>query len=196
MNTKIISKDVSVTDTAKLIRQILKEKFSKCKFSVKSHKYAGGASINIYYTDFIPSSEIEQVVKRFQRAKSIVEDYKEYQSSLEVSPTGELIKTSYGSDFVFVHRDYSEKYNWLLCNELDLRTAPNVKDQFHNFIKEYSGHIENSSVKVTDKKIIFDLGASYDPYQLPNSLECLTKQDYITELIKEENNYKVIIHLS
>jgi len=42
---------IPVTDTAKLIRLVLKESFSSVKFSVKSSKYSGGASIDIHYTD-------------------------------------------------------------------------------------------------------------------------------------------------
>lgn len=195
MTTKIKSNFTNIVDTAKLVRQLLKEKFPDCKFSVKTHKYTGGGSINIYYTDYLSSTEIKKAVNHFGRKTyDPIDDTHNYVSSVEVSPNGELVENTYGSDYVFVHREYSENYNWILCNELDLRTKPNLMDQFHNFIKEYSGRIENSSIKVTDKEIKFDLGKSYVEYQLPNSLECLNKQGYKTELIAEENNYKVIIH--
>lgn len=41
-----MTKYISVTETAKLIRQTLKENFKCIKFSVRSRNYAGGASID------------------------------------------------------------------------------------------------------------------------------------------------------
>ena len=42
---------LSCADTAKLIRSALKRSFPSTKFSVKSHVYSGGASINIAWLD-------------------------------------------------------------------------------------------------------------------------------------------------
>lgn len=46
-----MSRYIDVAETAKLIRSALKNKFPGIKFSVKSSRYAGGASIHICYTD-------------------------------------------------------------------------------------------------------------------------------------------------
>ena len=43
--------DVSLTDTAKLIRATLKAKFPGIKFSVRSSRYAGGSSIDVRWND-------------------------------------------------------------------------------------------------------------------------------------------------
>jgi len=57
---------VSVTETAKLVRGALKKAFPGVKFSVKSDKYAGGASIDVRWTDGPCSAAVEPVAKQFQ----------------------------------------------------------------------------------------------------------------------------------
>lgn len=47
-------KYLSCAETAKLVRQSLKEAFPKVKFSVKSSTYSGGASIRAYWLDGEP----------------------------------------------------------------------------------------------------------------------------------------------
>lgn len=56
---------ISCADTAKLIRAQLKAKFPGVKFSVKSHVYAGGASINVKWTDGPTSALVDAVVKPY-----------------------------------------------------------------------------------------------------------------------------------
>lgn len=56
---------LSCAETAKLIRQQLKAKFPSTKFSVKSSVYAGGASINVQWTDGPTDAMVDQVVKPF-----------------------------------------------------------------------------------------------------------------------------------
>jgi hypothetical protein len=59
---------LSCADTAKLVRAALKESFPGVKFSVKSSVYAGGASINVAYTDGPSAGQVEAVAKAFQGA--------------------------------------------------------------------------------------------------------------------------------
>lgn len=56
---------VSAADTAKLIRAQLKAKFPGVKFSVRTSVYAGGASIDVSWTDGPTSKLVDQVVKPF-----------------------------------------------------------------------------------------------------------------------------------
>ena len=56
---------ISVTDTAKLIRKALKREFQGFKFSVRSSKYAGGASIDISWTDGPTSEQVDSVTDAF-----------------------------------------------------------------------------------------------------------------------------------
>ncbi len=56
---------LSVTETAKLIRKVLKREYPVTKFSVRSDKYAGGASIDISWLDGPTSDEVDGHVKSF-----------------------------------------------------------------------------------------------------------------------------------
>lgn len=60
-----MSEYISVTETAKLIRVALKKKFPETKFSVKSSKYAGGASIDVSYMDGPLAKAVEAIAKPF-----------------------------------------------------------------------------------------------------------------------------------
>jgi len=59
---------LSVTETAKLVRQVLAKQFPTTEFSVRSKKYSGGASIDIRWTDGPAEREIEPFVKQFEGA--------------------------------------------------------------------------------------------------------------------------------
>jgi hypothetical protein len=63
---------VSTTDTAKLIRAALKKAFASTypgvKFSVRSDKYAGGASVNVTWTDGPQIDAVDAVVKPYSGA--------------------------------------------------------------------------------------------------------------------------------
>lgn len=61
MNTTYLS----AADTAKLVRNALKRHFPTVRFSVRSHTYAGGASINVGWTDGPASQLVDGIVKQF-----------------------------------------------------------------------------------------------------------------------------------
>src|SRR5882672_5529511 len=69
---------ISVTDTAKMMRKALKEAFPGIKFSVKSDKYAGGASIDVHWIDGPSVAMVDSLQTRF------------------------------GADFVHCHRSHSD----------------------------------------------------------------------------------------
>jgi hypothetical protein len=96
-------KYISVVDTAKLIRAVLKESFAGVKFSVKSSSYAGGASINISYVDGPTSKQVEDVVKVFEG--SYFDGMQDYKGQNYANLDGEEVK--FGADFVFVRRNLS-----------------------------------------------------------------------------------------
>jgi hypothetical protein len=56
---------LTAAETAKLVRKALKEAFPKEKFSVRSHTYAGGASIRIGWTDGPQTADVDTVVGKF-----------------------------------------------------------------------------------------------------------------------------------
>jgi hypothetical protein len=95
-----MSKYISCTDTAKLIRTELKKNFPGIKFSVKSSSYAGGASISVRWTDGPARPTVEKVVKVFEGSTfdgSI--DLKSYHSS---TLNGEEVH--FGADSVMCSR--------------------------------------------------------------------------------------------
>ena len=51
---------------AQIIRKELKEKFPSIKFSVSSRSYAGGNSVDIDYTNGVPSDEIRKLTFKYQ----------------------------------------------------------------------------------------------------------------------------------
>lgn len=99
---------VTVADTAKLIRQVLKKAFPGVKFSVRSKSYSGGASVRVNWVDGPRIKEVEPVVSRFEGATfDGMIDLKEYKDELVVTSDGNLKKVHYGADFVFCSRSYS-----------------------------------------------------------------------------------------
>lgn len=79
---------IGATDTAKLIRAALKSKFSSVKFSVRTSKYAGGASIQIDWTDGPTAAMVEAVIAPFEGAGfDGMEDYK-YSKGAWLLPDG------------------------------------------------------------------------------------------------------------
>ena len=51
---------------AKTIRRELKEKFPSIKFSVRSESFAGGNSVDIYYTNGVPADEVRKLVNKYE----------------------------------------------------------------------------------------------------------------------------------
>ena len=59
---------LSCADTAKLVRKALKREFPGVKFSVRSSNYAGGASIDVRWTDGPTSKQVDPVLNAFEGA--------------------------------------------------------------------------------------------------------------------------------
>jgi hypothetical protein len=121
---------ISVTDTAKLIRDELKAKFAGVKFSVKSSKYSGGASIRIYWIDGPATELVKSATYKFEGSTfDGMQDLKEYKNS---TLNGEAV--SFGADYIFTERSYSdamiEKGIDLIYSEVDgfLNQKPTLAD--------------------------------------------------------------------
>lgn len=97
-------KYISVTDTAKMVRQALKEAFPGIKFSVKSSSYSGGASINVRWTDGPSSAMVEAVAGTFTGA--YFDGSTDYKGSTYAMIDGEMV--SFGADFIFCTREHSD----------------------------------------------------------------------------------------
>lgn len=99
---------LSVTETAKLIRQALKAQHPGVKFSVRSSSYAGGASIDVSWTDGPTEESVDRTVQLYRGATfDGMRDLKEYHDSVLVSAGGEITHVHFGADFVFCHRSQS-----------------------------------------------------------------------------------------
>lgn len=130
----IPTKYINVTDTAKLIRAALKKAYPNVKFAVKSKKYAGGASINVAWTDGPTAKQVEAITGQFQSVRfdgSIDYAYDVYRwlmpdGTIQIArnhgsactggydegcsnpqPHPDAIKVSFGSFYVFTDRSYS-----------------------------------------------------------------------------------------
>ena len=140
METEQINKEettyLSCAETAKLIRKALKEKFPKEKFSVRSSVYAGGASIDVGWTDGVAYEGVNDLIKQFAGAGfDGMIDYKFYKDHW-ILPDGSVVlarsegssctggynpsvknekphqdakKVSFGADYVFANRTISEE---------------------------------------------------------------------------------------
>jgi hypothetical protein len=59
------TKNISATDTAKMVRLALKERFPDVKFSVVTDKYVGGASIVVSLHHELMEDEVREVTRYF-----------------------------------------------------------------------------------------------------------------------------------
>jgi hypothetical protein len=95
---------LSCADTAKLVRQALKESFPGVKFSVKSSVYSGGASISVRYEDGPAAKLVEAVTGAFNG--SYFDGMIDYKGSVYAALDGNPVR--FGADFIFVYRKASD----------------------------------------------------------------------------------------
>ena len=61
---------IDVVEVAKLVRQSLKEHFPDVRFSVRSSRYAGGASVVVIWKAGPHQSEVRQAVRRHEGSRT------------------------------------------------------------------------------------------------------------------------------
>lgn len=121
-----MSRYIDVTESAKMIRSLLKKNFPAVKFSVKSSRYAGGASIDIKYEDGPAVEAVRAVTDPFAGAhfdgmidmQSYVSSYILPDGTVAHGKAAELCalhggkpeEVHFGSDYVHVSRDYSSPF--------------------------------------------------------------------------------------
>ena len=107
-----MTKYLSVTDTAKLVRSALKAAFPGVKFSVRSDSYSGGASINVTWTDGPTEKAVEAISNRYQGCDfDGMQDLKTYRDGTLIAlPGGEVEEVRFGANYVMTHRKLSEPY--------------------------------------------------------------------------------------
>jgi len=98
------------TDAAKAIRLELKANFPGIKFRVKTHKYSGGDSINIYWVLGPTGAAVDKIVKKYEYGRfDGMTDYAYTEDTLVSCPDGS-IKCLGGSKYVFTNREYAETW--------------------------------------------------------------------------------------
>ena len=105
---------LSCAETAKLVRAALKESFPGVKFSVKSSVYAGGASINVAYTDGPSASQVEGIAKAFQGA--YFDGMTDYKGCNYNTLDGQQVR--FGADFIFVNRKFTYDTMFAIVNQV------------------------------------------------------------------------------
>ena len=93
---------IGAADVAKLVRKELKI-FAGVKFSVRTSKYAGGASVSVSWTDGPTVSRVEEVVGHLHGAT--FDGRTDMQTAHTSFHEGEGVR--FGNDYSFFHRDTS-----------------------------------------------------------------------------------------
>lgn len=119
------SKYVSCADTAKLVRQALKESFPGIKFSVTSKTYSGGASINVGWTDGPNDAQVEAVGGVFSGGY--------FDGSIDLKGSTyalvDGLQVRFGADFIFFNRRYSDAVIEKAIAQVCRYYAGNIKEQ-------------------------------------------------------------------
>jgi hypothetical protein len=96
--------------TAKRIRKILKAKFPGIKFSVRSHSYSGGSSVDVKWTDGPMTEEVEKLIKPLQSATfDGMIDLESHVAVPGVDENGEVVDIV-GAKYIFATREKSPEY--------------------------------------------------------------------------------------
>ena len=94
---------ISPTDTAKLVRGVLAQAFPGQKFSVKTSTYAGGAAVRVKWIDGPTEKEVEAITDEFEGAS--FDSSIDLKSYVESAHNGERVH--FGADYVSCTRSYS-----------------------------------------------------------------------------------------
>ena len=89
---------ISLTETAKIVRGILKKEFPRTKFSVISKSYSGGSSIDVDWEDGISTKKAEALVGKYHGA--------EFDGMIDLKTYNDK---PYANDFIFCQRTYSKE---------------------------------------------------------------------------------------
>lgn len=119
-----MKKYISCADTAKLVRQALKEAFPGVKFGVRSKTYSGGASITVGWTDGPNTKQVEAITGKF--AGAYFDGMIDYKGSVTSLLNGEAVR--YGADYIFTNRKYSEAMLARAAAAVAARYAGNLAD--------------------------------------------------------------------
>lgn len=99
---------IDVVDVAKMVRAALRKRWPEVTFSVRSDRYAGGASIDVSWTDGPTEADVMDVVGRYQGSTfDGMRDLQEYHTTLLATEDDAVEEVHMGADFIHTKRRYS-----------------------------------------------------------------------------------------
>lgn len=157
---------IDVAESAKMIRALLKSKFPGVKFSVKSSRYAGGASIRIEWTNGPTVKQVDQFTDPFAGAGFDGMIDMQYYKTAYLLPDGTVtygrspgtvrsagveegyneplpegaVEVSFGSDYVHTTRNFTYDFVAPIVEEYKRTHSDGDKIVLHD--KPYGPHIE------------------------------------------------------
>ena len=137
---------ISITETNKLIRKVLKESFPGVKFSVRGRSYAGGGSTTIYWTDGPNEKQIKGLISVFEG--SYFDGMIDYKGSRYGTLDGQDVH--FMADFIFCTRTDSDEFELRIVKRVSAKYANQcdyLRDTlFSEIISDYhKGHLYNIS---------------------------------------------------
>jgi Large polyvalent protein associated domain 29 len=100
---------LSCAQTAKLVRSALRAQFPGVKLRVRSRTYAGGASIDVTWTDGPTTSQVRAVTCLYEGASfDGMADLKNYHDTLLADEHGHVERVHLGADFIHCNRHISQ----------------------------------------------------------------------------------------
>lgn len=137
---------ISITETNKLIRKVLKESFPGVKFSVRGRSYSMGGSTNIHWTDGPNEKQVNGLVSVFEG--SYFDGMIDYKGSRYGTLDGQDV--SFGPDFIFCNRVNSDDFELRIVKRVSAKFANQcdyLRDTlFSEIIADYhKGHLYNIS---------------------------------------------------
>lgn len=147
-----MSKYIDAAEVARMIRKHLKATFPGTTFSVRTSKYAGGASVRVAYVDGPALADVERVAGKFAGASfDGMTDTKSYHEDIIATDAG-IEAVRFGADFVFVDRTYSPEFL--------RRVVDHVATEYHATetpvvrVSEYDGHGHLDTIAMQTSPII------------------------------------------
>jgi hypothetical protein len=133
---------LSCAETAQLLRKALKETLPTITFSIRSHTYAGGTSIDVKWTDGPASQQVQRICNRFVGATfDGMTDVKSYQTHIV---NGQYIQ--YGADFIHAQRRLSVAFLTTVaqayCARHRCTVPPILEHSTGAYISQTSEHVE------------------------------------------------------
>lgn len=137
---------ISITETNKLMRKVLKESFLGVKFSVRGKSYAGGGSTNISWTDGPNEKQVSGLISVFEG--SYFDGMIDYKGSKYAWLDG--CEVSFMADFIFYNRSVSPELEQRIAARIikkyRLYELPGRPSDVNTYIERYhNGELFNAS---------------------------------------------------